>query len=65
MDTSQVIAEYLMSQAATVEGIAQAVERDIRTVYRALESLKKNPNFRVMRFGEHGSYQYRIEKTDD
>lgn len=63
METSQVVVEYLLSQEATVEEIAQAVQRDKRTVYRALEALKKNTAFRVLRFGEHGSYKYRVEKA--
>ncbi len=64
MDTWKIVVEHLLTQDATVEDIAKAVERDVRTVYRALEHLKKDKSFRVLRWGEHGAYVYKVERVE-
>lgn len=63
-DSTKAVAEYLLSQEANIETLARVLERDPRTVYRALKELKGRSEWRVLRWGEHGNYFYKVEKVE-
>ena len=62
-DATRAVAEYLLCQEANIATLARVLERDPRTVYRALRELKEHPGWRVKRWGEHGDYVYEVEQV--
>lgn len=63
-DATRAVAEYLLSQEANIATLARVLDRDPRTVYRALRELKEHPGWRVKRWGEHGAYVYEVEQVE-
>jgi DNA-binding IclR family transcriptional regulator len=63
-DTAKAVGERLMSQAATIDDVARHLGLDPRSVYRALNALKK-AGYQVIRFGEHGSYVWEVRLPEE
>jgi predicted transcriptional regulator len=63
-DTAKAVGERLMTQAATVDAVAAHLKLNQRSVYRALDALKK-AGYRIVRWGDHGSYFYEVKLPEN
>lgn len=60
-ETAQQVAELLMANTMTIEQVSKYLEKHPRSVYRALESIKRC-GYQVIRMGDHGNYQYAVRQ---
>ena len=56
----EVVIGLLSKEAMSVDDLADVMEKHPRTVYRLLQSLKKD-GYEVIRTGDYGRYFYRVE----
>ena len=64
-ETLQTVGELLRSAPVSIEAMAKAIGKHPRSVYRAVETLKDEYGFEVVRYGDKGDYRYFAPEQDD
>lgn len=54
-----------LERPRSVEELVEATKYSLRTVYRAIGELRKDPEYEVLRLGSKGDVLYTVKKRED